>query len=124
MKHLIIKDHKLSCMVYFRPKDKAKMYEIIFKSQQVYNRNKDKYTLSLLPYIISKLQLNGFKVVDMTEELKDCLNVYKDLGNDYLMYKGIKIYSYFFGYGFELQGTFTTTKTFEEVIKIIDKEVE
>lgn len=123
MKHLILKDDELSLMVYFRPKDKAKMYEIIFNSQQDYNQNKDKYSLSLLPYIVSKLQLNGFKVVDMTEELKDCLNVYDDLGIDYLIYKGIKIYSYLYGYGFRLQETFTATKTIEEAIKIIDLEV-
>lgn len=127
MKHLILQDDELSLMVYFRPKDKAKVYEIIFKAQQYYwkaHETGNEGDWSLIFYIKECLNERGFKVVDITKEIDDKINVYSDLEIDSFFYKKRKIHELATGYGFfDKNWSYNTCKTIEEAIGMIDKVV-
>ena len=122
MKHLIIKDHELSYMVYYRPKDKAKMYEVIYKAQQDFWSHN--LGFELLNFITKKLNENGFKVADLSQEIKQSVNVRCDFSESSFFYKEIKVKENSYGYWFRIGTAIYTCKTIEEAIKIIDKEVE
>ena len=122
MKHLILQDNKLTYMVYFRPKDKVKMYEILIEAQKKFW--KDELDMELIDYTKSLLNSNGFKVVDISDEIKDKLSLRTDFSDDYFTYKGIRVYISRYGLHYRYQGRLTACKTIEEAIKMIDKEVE
>ena len=127
MKHLILQDDELSYMVYYRPKDKCKMYEIIYRSQKEYWKvfdTKNEPSDNLLNFITLKLNNNGFKVVDITKEIDEKINVYGDLEIDSFFYKGRKIHELATGYGFfDSKWSYITCKTIEQVINYLDNEV-
>ena len=124
MKHLILQDDRLSYMVYYRPKDKARMYETIYHSQQSYWKTIDVPTqVLLINYITQSLNSQGFKVVDITKEMDNKINVFNDLEIDSFNYKNHKIHDLASGFGF-FNGclSFTTCNTIEQAINIIDRE--
>lgn len=126
MKHLILQDDKLSFMVFYRPTDKAKMYEIVFKAQQHYWKSDyENSDWGLLLTIIIKLRENGFKCVDITKEIDDKINVYSDLEIDSFFYKKRKIHQLATGYGFfDKDWAYNTCETIEQAIDYLDKEGE
>lgn len=128
MKHLFLKDDELTFMVYYQPKQKAKLYELIFKTEQNYWKSDyENSDWGLLSTIIIKLQENGFKVKEITQELKEAIEVYDDLAEDSFDYKGITINeSMYSGYCFYLNDStksFHSCATIEEAIETIDKEL-
>lgn len=122
MKHLIIQDHNLSYLVYFRPKDKARMYEIIYKAQQKYF-SQDYGTFELLDYITTKLNENGFKVVDLSQEIKKAVYVRCDFNETSFFYKNIRVRENEYGYCFTIIGTTYTCPNISGAIETIDKVV-
>jgi hypothetical protein len=128
MKHLILEDDKLSFMVFYRPQDTAKMYETIFRAQHYYWKsidNGNKHDFSLIFYIKECLNERGFKVVDITKEIDDKINVYRDLEIDSFVYKKRKIHQLATGYGFfDKDWAYNTCETIEQAIDYLDKEGE
>lgn len=120
MKHLILHDHNLSYLVYFRPKDKAKMYEAIYKAQQDFWSHN--YGFELLDFITKKLNENGFKVANLSQEIKEMVNVCCDFSENSFFYGTTKIMENSYGFCFRLGNATHTCKTIEEAIAIIDKE--
>ena len=125
MKHLFLKDDELVLMVFYPPKKKAKMYETIFEAYQQQCLDKRNGNTELYA-IECALQKNGFKVVNITTEIKDTLNIYKDLTQDTFVYRGVLIsQSMYSTYSFWVGGkTFNTCFTIEEAIATIDKELD
>ena len=124
MKHLILQDDNLTYMVYYRPKDKAKMYETIYRSQQSYWKKGTKRQggLLLINYITQWLNEKGFKVVDITKEIDNKINVFNDLEIDSFNYKYRTIHELSSGFGFfDNWLSFTTCDTIEQAIDIIDR---
>lgn len=122
MKHLIIQDHNLSYLVYFRPKDKAKMYETIYKAQQDFWSHN--YNYELLDYITLKLNEQGFKVCDLSQEIKHSVYIRSEFSENAFWYKNIRVRESAFGFYFVIKNTHYTGKTIAECIAIIDKETE
>ena len=117
-----MEDSNLSYLVYFRPKDKAKMYETI------YNANKDfwsgKTGLKLIDYTTTKLQEQGFKVCDITNEMKSRVYLRSDFCEDRFFYKNILIRENGqSGFTFRIKQSYFSCKTIEDAIKLIDKEL-
>lgn len=121
MKHLILHDHNLSYLVYFRPKDKARMYEIIYKAQQQYF-SQDYGKFELLDYITNKLWENGFKVNDLSQEIKEMVYARYDFNEDSFIYQKVRVWENSYGFSFKLDNATHTCKTIDEAIAIIDKE--
>lgn len=126
MKHLFVKDDEMSFMVYYPPKKKALLYELMFKRTQEYwktNEAESSYT-SLLPNLIKHLQRNGFKCVDITIEKQETIDIYGDINEDSFMYRGVEISeSQYGGYSFWVGKTLNICLTIEEAINTIDKEL-
>lgn len=127
MKHLILQDDELSFMVYYQPRKKGQMFDLIFKSQQEYWKSDyENSDWGLLLTMIIKLQENGFKCVDITKEIDDKINVYSDLEIDSLVYRGVKIIQSQYGFSFysnQSYKSFNSVLNIEDAIKIIDKEL-
>lgn len=122
MKHLIIQDHNLLYLVYFRPKDKAKMYETIYKAQQDFWSHN--YNYELLNYITLKLNEQGFKVCDITNEMKNRVYLRSDFDEDRFFYRNILIRENGqSGFTFRIKQSYFSCKTIEDAIKLIDKEL-
>ena len=109
-------------MVYFRPKDKAKLYETIFLSQQKYRLEKHN-PLVMLNYITLDLNKNGFKVVDISKEINEMCYVRCDFSAYSFFYKGKRISQNEYGYWCILNERLHTCKNLEDILKIIDEEV-
>jgi len=120
MKHLILQDHNLSYLVYFRPKDKAKMYETIYKAQQQY-WSQSYGNFELLNYITLKLNRNGFKVADISQEIKEMVDVRCGFSPTSFVYGKTRIFENSYGFWFKLDNATHTCKTIDEAIAIIDK---
>ena len=120
MKHLFLQDNNLSYLVYYRPKDKAKMYETIYKAQQDFWSHN--YGYELLDFITKKLNENGFKVNDLSQEIKEMVNVCCDFSENSFFYGTTRVMENSYGYYFRLGETTHTCKTIDEAIAIIDKE--
>ena len=123
MKHLILQDHNLSYMVYFRPKDKAKLYQTIFLSQQKY-WGYGKHPLELLNYITLDLNKNGFKVVDISQEIKEIIDIRCEFSDSSFIYRKIRVWFDPYGLHYHHKGRLTTCKSLEEAINLIDKELD
>ena len=123
MKHLFLEDDETKLMVYYPPKKKALMYELIFKTYQQQCLDKRNGNTELYA-IECALQQNGFKVVNITTEIKDTLNIYNDLTKDTFVYRGVFIsQSMYSGYSFWVGKTLNTCLNIEEAIATIDKEL-
>jgi len=123
MKHLILNDNDTTLMVYFRPKDKVKLYETLVRSSVEYwHEEKPKNTIA--EHTIKILNLNGFKVVDISQETKDTLNLRCDFSDDYFTYRNITIWFDPYGLHYRHKGRLTTCKSIEEAINLIDKELD
>lgn len=117
-----MEDSNLSYLVYFRPKDKAKMYETI------YIANKDfwsgKTGLNLINYTTTKLNEQGFKVCDITNEMKNRVYLRSDFDEDRFFYRNILIRENGqSGFTFRIKQSYFSCKTIEDAIKLIDKEL-
>ena len=127
MKHLFLEDDETKLMVYYPPKKKALLYELVFKFEKEYwylHDTEKEPSESLLWFIYFKLQENGFKVVDITTEEKEAINVYDDLTEDSFTYRGVLVsQSMYGGFSFWVGKTLNTCLTIEEAINTIDKEL-
>ena len=123
MKHLILQDHNLSYMVYFRPNDKPKLYRTIFLSQQRYWQQENN-PLELLNYITLDLNKNGFKVVDISQEIKQAVYIRSDFNEESFVYKGVRVRVNQFGYTFRTKEKIHSCKDIDLVFMVIDKECE
>lgn len=124
MKHLFLKDDTQTFMVYYQPKKKAQMLDFIYQKQKYFNSYKiEKH--GLLKWLVKELQTNGYKVVEITDEVKNTINVNYDLDEESFVYKGITItQSYQYNtYHFYIGKAFYTCATLEEAIETIDKEL-
>ena len=122
MKHLILQDDEMTFMVYYQPRKKEQMFDLIFKSQQTYWKEQEETHLSLLPYLILDLQANGFKCVEITSEMKNAINVY-DLSPTTMTYKGIEIFESQYGFSFYLGSQFNSCLSIGEATSEIDRYV-
>lgn len=120
MKHQIIEDNGLSYLVYYRPKDKAKMYETIYHAQRDFWLGKT--GLNLINFITTKLNEQGFKVCDLTAEIKERIYLRCDFDDNAFSYKNIRVRESAFGFSFRIKDTRFACETIADVIKLIDKE--
>ncbi len=120
MKHQIIEDSGLTYMVYYRPKDKAKMYETIYQAQRDFWSGKT--SLHFIDFITTKLNEQGFKVCDLTTDIKERIFLRCDFDNNAFSYKNIRVRESAFGFSFRIKDSRFVCETIADVIKLIDKE--
>ena len=123
MERLILEDCKTTYLVYYRPKDKVKLYEILFEAGidwnvRYYNE------MPIGEFVKKDLNSHGFKVVDISDEIKSTLNLRRDLSERYFTYKGVRVFIDPYGLTYQHKGRITACKSVEEAINLIDKELE
>lgn len=124
MKHLFLTNDSNVFMVYYQPKKKAQMLDFIYQKQKHYNLD-EKEKSGLLKYIVKELQSNGYKVVEITSEVQNTININYDFDEESFVYRGVKIVQSQYGYSFYLNNSaksFVSVLTIEEAIELIDKE--
>lgn len=124
MKHLFINDDEYTFMIYFQPKQKTKLIELIYETEKDYwASDYENSDWGLLMTIYFKLKEKGFKIKEITKEINQSIDVYNDLCEDTIRYRGVEVRQNPLGFNFRIGNTTNSVFSLEQAIKTIDREV-
>lgn len=124
MKHILLNDDEYTFLVFYQPKKKGQLFELLSTGTKEYWKTQEKQRHGLLLHLVLDiLMTNGFKCKEM-KGTKESFNVYQDFeetGDFY--YKDTKINRVGNGFYFHLDSFDCVFDNLGRAIEEIDKEM-